>query len=327
MSDGPGESDGAVDRGSSAADRDRGERPIEVVGLGTVVVDHIVMLEAYPTADSKNPITEDHLQVGGPVPTALVAAARFGRRCRFIGAWADDAYGQLIDADLQGEGIETAGSVRQVGGRTGFAHVWVCQATARRTVAVHRSVAEPRADAVSDAALAQARAVHLDGWPSGAALGLARRAKAAGCVVFVDTGTPKPGIDALLGVADVVNAPRRFAERFCRSDDLERAAGRLRAMGPSLVTITDGVRGVVAADGAGIRRQPAFDVEALDTTGAGDVFCGGLIHAVLAGWPTPRTLAFAAAAAAIKCRGLGNRAALPTLEQVEALARTAPRQD
>ncbi len=291
-----------------------------VLGLGTVVVDHLLMLPAQPVADTKVEVLEDHLQVGGPVPTALAQLRRLGHHCRFIGAWGDDSFGELIEADLDREGIDRRWSPRRADCRSGFAHVWVNEATGLRTIAYQRASNPPTAGDLPGSALDGVTAVHLDGYPGHLALALARRARARGCVVFLDAGSPKAGLSRLLGVCDVVNLPRRSLLALTGSDDPEIAAGDLLLRGPRLVTITDGDRGAWAADSAGLDHLPAFNIGgAVDTTGAGDAFCGGLIHGVLAGWPRERVLAFAMAVAAVKCRGKGNRDALATPEAVHDL--------
>lgn len=289
----------------------------DIIGLGTIVVDHLVVLREHPEADTKNAIIADHLQVGGPVPTALVMASRFGRRCAFAGAWGNDAFGQMVDDDMQREGIDVRLSCKTPDTRTGFAHVWVCQTTARRTIAYHRSMIEPDIDSISDTQLAATRMVHLDGWPQAASLALARRAKAAGCMVCLDAGTPKPGVEALIEYVDVLNAPARFAEHLTGFGDMGEAAIRLAAMGPGMVTVTRGSGGAAMMAGKQFIERPAFPVEAVDTTGAGDVFCGAMIHGVLSDWSPDRTLRFAMAAAAIKCRAVGNRSALPDTNAIE----------
>ena len=70
------------------------------------------------------------------------------------------------------------------------------------------------------------------------------------------------------------------------------------------------------ADGH-VFRQSAFKVDAVDTTGCGDVFHGGYSFGLLQGWPLPRTVRFAAACAALKTRALGGRTAIPTLHEVD----------
>src|SRR5690606_20136527 len=112
------------------------------------------------------------------------------------------------------------------------------------------------------AALVSARLLHLDGWPSELALQAARIAKAAGALVAVDTGSPKPGIEELLQIADVVNAPRRFVEQHLGTSDIAAGAERIADLGPRIVTVTDGGHGAVMhADGESLRTA-ALDLSA-----------------------------------------------------------------
>lgn len=298
-------------------------RRVDVVGLGTVVVDHLVVVPEHPEVDSKIQVQSDHLQVGGPVPTALATLRRLaGRRCMFIGCWGHDAFGQVIDADFRTVGIEARQVERQPDVRTGFAHVWVSAATAQRTIAFHRAEQPVTPADLADIPFETMQAVHLDGWPTEAALAAAQRGQASGCLVALDAGTPKRGMAELIRHVDVLNVPRRFLRQFFGHDDVDRGIGQLLGMGPHTVTVTSGERGAAIGTGAGIWRRKAFAVEAVDTTGAGDVFSGALLHGTLEGWPAERALEFAMATAALKCTAIGNREPLPNEAAVERLLAT-----
>jgi len=83
-----------------------------------------------------------------------------------------------------------------------------------------------------------------------------------------------------------------------------------------------GSRGATAFTRDGQLHQPAFQVQpAVDTTGAGDVYHGAFAYGLALGYELEHNLAFSAAAAALSCRALGGRGALPTLAEVEALLR------
>ncbi len=305
---------------------------VDVVGIGTVVVDHLVVLPGTPDRDTKTTVIEDCFQVGGPVPTALAALRRYGWRCSFIGAWADDPLGHMIESDLQREDIDYGMSAARKAARTGFAHVWVDQRTGSRTIACHRPCDVLGQAPLDEVVLRQARVLHLDGWSVSTAIKAARIVRQQGGTVVLDTGSPKPGMTELLRHVDVVNCPRRFINQFFETDDLRRGTAQLLTMGPRMVTATSGDTGALIATAEGTQSLPAFEVDAVDTTGAGDTFCGGLIHGLLSGWTPDRILPFAMAAAAAKCRRIGNRDALPTLVEVHELmavrmpAPQAPRQ-
>ena len=129
-------------------------------------------------------------------------------------------------------------------------------------------------------------------------------------------GSPKPGLSDLLPLVDVVNAPRRFASLYFAIDDTDEAARRLREMGAGTVIFTHGTGGAVLYNSEGRMEQPAFAVAAVDTTGAGDIFCGAFLYGLLEDWTAADCLKFATATAALKCTRIGNRDALPAMHDV-----------
>ena len=94
-------------------------------------------------------------------------------------------------------------------------------------------------------------------------------------------------------------------------DDYRAACQAVRAMGPQHVVVTLGERGLVYLDDEDLAEMPAFEVEVVDTTGAGDVFHGAFCYGLVQGFPLVRNLQFASAVAAIKCGQLGGRAGIP----------------
>ncbi len=293
---------------------------MDIVGLGVVVVDLLSVVQRYPEVDSKQEALESRVQVGGPVPTALAQLAKFGHRCRLISVWGDDPWGDVIEANLRDTGIAFSPDCRNPDTPTGVSQVWIEQSTGRRTTVTQRpDAALLQVDTHRTAELQDGQVLHLDAWPTGAALTAAQAMKASGGQVFLDTGSPKPGIGQLLPWVDVLSAPRRFAEEFLQEPDLPRAAEALGRLGPELVTVTDGERGAVLhTNGTLIAQSALKGSPVVDTNGAGDAFVGGLIHGVLSDWPPDRILRFAIATGGLKCRSLGNRNALPSLESARA---------
>jgi len=104
--------------------------------------------------------------------------------------------------------------------------------------------------------------------------------------------------------------------------DLEKALRALRTRLPQVLCVTLGPRGAMALEGDELVCQPAFQVDVVDTTGAGDVFRGGFIYARLHGYDIRDTLRFAVAAAAASCRRLGAMAGVPSLEETLELVRS-----
>jgi ribokinase len=196
--------------------------------------------------------------------------------------------------------------------------VWVEEKTGRRSIAAYRGSHPVEPHDLQLKRLERFDALHLDGWSTMAAMAAAESIKRTGGRVFLDLGSPKPHLEQLLEQIDVVNCPERLIHRLFAIDDLEEGAKRLLSMGPSEVTVTLGERGALHFTNQAMTRHPGFSVAAVDTNGAGDVFSGAMIYGSLHGWAADRKLAFACAAAALKCRNLGNREALPTRDEIEA---------
>ncbi len=294
----------------------------DVVGLGTVVVDHLVLLSHHPVQDAKTNIISDAYQIGGPVPTAQVLLSRLGKQCAFIGSWGDDQYGPLIAEELAGEHLDLSGSHQLPGTRSGYAQVWIDESASTRTIACYRPERWLQPADLDESILTQARVVHLDGWPQETCLHAAQIAQQAGAIVSLDAGSLKPGMDVLIPYLNVMNCPRRFISEYLNTDDILAAGPALLQQGPELVTITDGVNGAWLFTESVHLHCEALPVLSLDTTGAGDLFSGALLYGILEGWPVEQTLKFACVTAALKCERLGNREALPTLAEIKAVLQT-----
>lgn len=310
----------------STSDRaEHGEhRSFSIFGLGTVLVDHQVVMAGLPEADTKGEVITDRYQVGGPVPTALALLRRLGMEATFLGRWAADPFGAMIEDDLRAHGVEFAPPPDLADSRTGFAHVWVEHGTGRRSIAAYRGSHPVDPAHVAPAEVGTHQALHLDGWSGEAAIVAAKAMRSHGGAVFLDLGSPKPHLDALLRHVDFLNCPARLIPQVFGTDDLVAGARQFLEMGPREVTVTSGEDGALFVSKDGVIAQPAFPVEAVDTNGAGDVFAGAMIFASMQGWVPKRRLRFASAASALKCQGLGNRDALPSFREIERFLREHP---
>lgn len=287
------------------------------------MVDHQVILSALPEADTKGEIIDDRYQVGGPVPTALTLLQRLGCETTFQGKWCNDPFGQTIEQDLRGESIEFDERRCRSATRSGFAHVWVEEKTGRRSIAAYRGSHPVEPHDLTPNQLDGFDALHLDGWSTPAAIALAGQMKAQGGTVTLDLGSPKPQLEQLLADVDVVNCPERLVHRLFAIDDLQQGAKRILEMGPREITMTRGENGAIHFTRDRMIEHPGYTIHAVDTNGAGDVFAGAMVYGILRGWTADHRLEFACAAAAFKCTKLGNRRALPSLEQIDTFCRTA----
>lgn len=287
-----------------------------IIGLGTVVIDHQVILEKFPEADEKTTIGEDRYQVGGPVPTALSVLSRFHHQTHFIGSWGDDHFGDMIEKDFKESEIHYFKECRDPEIQTGFAHVWIDSSTGSRTISCKRPEKEFQLTDQDRDLLRKASLLHLDGWPEKASVEAAEIVRETGGLIVLDTGSIKPSTTSLIPLVHILNCPKHFPEQLFGYDDPIRAGKKLLTLGPEMVTITAGEKGAHLFSNGSHELIESIPVECRDTTGAGDVFCGGLIYALLQNQKPVDATRFACVTAALKCQNIGNRNALPSIDDI-----------
>jgi ribokinase len=289
-------------------------KSFDVIGVGFSAVDYLGIVDEYPPpADKKILMSQFTKQGGGPVATALVTLSRLGARTAFVGKMGDDEFGGFMKSELGKEGVDVTQVVMEPGASSHPTFIVVDQATGGRTIFWSESDVSPlRADEMDREFVTSAQILHLDGLQIEAGLAAARWAKEAGMTVVLDGDTIRHRIDELIGLTNVLITSRNFAAQFTEQSDLEKAMCKMRFLGPEIVGITLGTDGCILSWGTTILREPAFQVDVVDTTGAGDVFHGAFIYGLLQDWSVERTAEFANAVAAMKCRKLGGRAGIPT---------------
>ena len=288
--------------------------PFDAVFVGVATFDAIALVDRFPAPDDRVVASQVAYAGGGPAATAAVAASRLGVRAAFVGTVGDDANGRAILAGLVDEGVDVSG-VTVLAGQPSAASVVIVDRV-RDSRAICNQPA-PRIDITAGLGLiASSPVVHVDhaGWGSVAAAGLLRE----GQLLSVDAGNPIPGFTPR-GVG--LYAPTVEALRLTYGAD--RAVADLLALavaeGCDVVVATDGARGSSALTAAGeTAYAPAHTGTILSTLGAGDVFHGALVAAVVKGLTLDQQLAFANVTAALSCRGLDGRSRIPSLAEVEA---------
>ncbi len=308
-----------------------------VVGLGYCPYDILAIVPHMPEFDDVRMTHATALAYdgGGPVGNALAALARLGMTAAYIGILGNDREGHWLRELFIDEGVDIARLRMSNLAGTNVCLLLVEQGTARRAIVCRPQVA-PSAlvlDADDRRYVQAARALHLDGQFLPAAIQAARWAREAGVRVSFDGNHPRPGLEDLLPLVDWLVVAEPFPQEATGLAEPGQAAKALLDLGPELLVVTLGEAGCrawtrPAAPGAapqGPLAVPAFAVDAVDTTGAGDAFHGGFLYAMLQGWELDRVLAFANAVAALNCQTLGGRRGLPDLPAVLALLRAEPR--
>ena len=294
------------------------DRAYDVAGLGLNAVDHLCVVPHFPRFDSKLKMLDFSRQGGGQAATAMVACRRLGLKTRYLGKFGDDAFGDYSRHSLEEEGVTLEGAVTVTGARNQFAFILIDEETGERTIIWDRDrrlVMLPP-DVAPDA-VRSARVLLVDGHDAAAAAQAARCAREAGSVVVMDAERISDETPRLVSLVDVIIGERSFPERFTGLRDIKEALVALAAKGPRLAGVTLGSKGALAYCNGTFFHSPAYEISCRDTTGAGDAFHAAFIRALFEDWDIMRCLDFSNAVAALKCRQLGGRAALPTF--VEAL--------
>ncbi|MGQ9851960.1 MAG: carbohydrate kinase family protein [Candidatus Oleimicrobiaceae bacterium] len=298
--------------------------PFDCLGIGVCAIDHLSLVARYPQANEKTEALAYVVQAGGPVPTALATASWWGARCAYICKLGNDADGDFVLRQLARFGVDTSMVVRARRGFTPRAMIWVDQRTGQRSVVLNRP---PHfgltLQDVSRRQVLRGRILHVDGRETQVALVATRWARRAGRVVVCDLGNLRKESELLLQQVDYAVVSSTFVRQLYGECELATATRRLLRLGPRVAVVTMGEQGCWWATGEGLFHQPAFAVEVVDTTGAGDVFHGAFLYGLSRGWELARVVRWASAAAALKCRKLGGQAGIPTLAQVKRLLRQA----
>jgi sugar/nucleoside kinase (ribokinase family) len=294
--------------------------PWDVYLTGTVFLDIIFTgLDTAPVRGTESWARGMGSSPGG-VANMATALARLGLKTSLAAAFGDDHYGEYCwDALEQGEGIDLAPS-RTVPGW--HSPVTVSMAyEGERTMVSHGHEPPPEEPAPEHAPRARAAVASLT--PGTRAHWIAESAR-AGTRIFADVGWDDTGRWDLAGLADLEHCEAFLpnadeAMRYTGADCPRAAAHALTEYVP-LAVVTLGAEGAYAVDGrtGETAEVPAIAVEALDPTGAGDVFVAGFVMGTLADWPLADRLAFAGLTAALSVQEFGGSLSAPGWAEIAA---------
>ena len=290
----------------------------DLVGFGICSVDFLGVVEKYPAPGEKIPMTAFAKQGGGLTGTALVAAARLGVKTAYIGKLGEDEYSRFVLEEFQHDGVNVDQVVFAEGAQPPVAFIHVEQNSGERRIARYWKEFDLQPKEIAAEVIRNSRMLFLEHHFVEAGIFAARLSKQAGGLVVVDAERNAAGFEPILHAADYVIVSQNFAAQQTGSADPEQSASRLQQKYGGIIVVTAGESGAFCRTPENTFYQPAFPVEVVDTTGAGDVFHGAFMAGLIEHWPLPKILEFAAAVAAMKCRGLGGRAMIPNRREVEA---------
>lgn len=283
--------------------------------VGITVLDRIWYLADLPKEGGKY-VANNYTEVGGgPAATAAVAAAKLGADVDFIGRVGDDDTGIRLLAELESLGVNTRFTRIFKGARSSQSAVLV-DASGERIIANYPSPDLPEeADWLQDIDFSQWDVVLADvRWHDGAkqALTLARQ---QGVTTVLDADITPQDIAELVALSDHAAFSAPGLQRMTQIAEAESALKKAQTLTNGHVYVTQGKDGCYWLEKGALSHLPAFQIDVVDTTGAGDVFHGALAVGLAQNQPAQEAVRFASAVAALKCTRPGGRAGIPDCDQ------------
>jgi sulfofructose kinase len=280
-----------------------------IICCGYLNLDISVRLPVLPTDGSRVQATAIERQPGGMAANVASAAARFGAPVGFVGAVGDDADGRYLVEDLAAQHIGVEDVVRDRA--TTLCLILVTPDGQRAILSEDDQVTQADVRAAHTRAVASEGILYLDGyrWPE-AADTIAGEPRRATVVTDLDGCVGAVGLDAAMRCADHVLCSQSYFAELTASDKPRDTALHLAGQHDTTVVLTDGAKGWWATANGRQSTAAGFEVAVVDTTGAGDAFCGAYLAEIHRGKAVHVAAGRANAAAALSTRALGARAGL-----------------
>lgn len=289
-----------------------------IICVGHAALDFVYRIEAFPPAPTKVRSLEHIESGGGMAANAAATIARLGGLVELWSRTGADSAGERIHAFLEQEGVDIRHVRTYEGARSSTSAVIVDGKGERLIIGERDHAMSMDASWLPLERVAEAAAVVSDlRWVEGTRAAFTA-ARAAGVPTLLDADLGGGGsLDEFLCLADYAIFSGPALDAFAAGGSEQERLKRVLALGVRLAGVTRGAAGYTwaSAEGQG-GHQPAFATEIVDTTGAGDAFHGAFAWALAQGHTLADCARIAAAVSALKCRRLGARSALPTLEEL-----------
>ncbi|GAB4533645.1 MAG: sugar kinase [Pleurocapsa sp.] len=290
----------------------------DIVGLGVSTLDLLTIVEDFSSGDRVQKAVDAKFQGGGPVATALVAAAKLGAKVAMIDSLGDDLVGKLILEEFETYGVITDRIKVTKNTTSSIASIWIKKSDGKRSIA-YRPGTSPeltKNDLPRDA-IAKAKILHMNGRHLECCLEACQVAKKNHVKTSFDGGGGRyrPELDSLIPLMDICIVAKDFSEKYTKTSNIDDAAQYFLDRGCEIFVVTDGENGSHIFSQTGEHfHYPAFRaVKVIDTTGCGDVYHGVFLFSLASGMSLTECAKRASAAAAINAQSIGGRRMLTTM--------------
>lgn len=309
-------------------------RAPRIACIGLSSWDRLIAVPEYPAVGEQADVLEEVSAPGGTTMNTAVALARLGARVGIATAVGDDERGALVRRSFENEGVETGWLAVKTGESTDLATVIVSQQPLERTIFWEQGAQLVRGDQLDIAGLFGGDVLVVDV----ADVPLRRflldlpahtvpTARILGPLTHLAQGNLPDAFDLALGHDAIVSNVRNLlgvTGTWTLSDAVKALQNRMRGATLRAALITRGAEGCRVVTETESVNVPAFSVDVVDPTGAGDAFVAGVAWGMAQRWPWPEVGRFANALGALACCSLGAQVSLPTLEEVEKLLAAGP---
>lgn len=301
---------------------------MKVVGIGTCALDLVFKLARAPTFKDIMIASSFTASPGGVVGNVLTGLARLGVEVGYIGKLGKDGFAQELLKYFSMDGVDYSKVVFSSVEGTEVVAVFVDERGGRSFVVYLGSTVGLGPEDVDLGYVRGRPFLFTDGIPLETALYVAKEVVPYGTKVFFSPAAPPSLYEGalkgsrdkffeLLKISDVFSSSYEISSEISEHKSIGELAKRIHSLGPRLVAITAGEGGCFVYNGLELLHVPAFKVNVVDTTGAGDAFNAGFLYGILKGLSLRGAAIVGSAAAAIKCTKLTAREGLPRLRQLK----------
>lgn len=287
---------------------------MDVLCVGHASYDLVFAVDHHPGADEKTFAQQFISCGGGPAANAAVTVSRLGFKSAFAGYLGNDYFGLRNLEEFEKAAVNTD-LIARGDSPTPVSTIWV-KPDGKRTLVNYKGSTRPLAASKLDFSRCFFKAVLFDGHEPDVSAQLIKSLQSRSIPTVLDAGSVHRGTLKLLEVVDFTVASQKFAREYTGKEDPEQAAVKLGQYCSSVV-ITLGERGLVWKNKHSSGMLPAFSVDAVDTTGAGDAFHGAFAAGLACGKRWGELLTYAAVVGALCCTKYGARPAIPSAKEVD----------
>ena len=292
---------------------------IDIIGLGEVVVDWVTEIPHFPKLDEKIDAISENYFSGGVTANFLVAIARLGVSCGFIGAVGDDSYGDFLIEDFKKEKVDTKFTLKKKGKKTPVNFIFVVKGEKTIIQSPHMITTKLELTDLEEPYISESKVLHttlIHPKLSESAINLAKQYDVK-ISIDLESQIAQRGwsnLKKMLLKADVLIPNKEGAKMITKCKTPEDAAKDLIEKGIPLIIITLGNKGALVTTEEFQKKIPTYKMnDFVDTTGAGDAFNGAFSVAYwIKKWNLEKSIKYANAAATLKIQKLGARTGMPS---------------